>query len=681
LHPFMHPKQQRQPASLNAPSQAGSAPPPSLPADCIPEATPDIDNGCAVAHFNLARLYEQKQDWTPAVAAYRQALEINGQYLEARLNLAQLLQQQKQLNEAEQHYRALLAHSPHIAEINYNLAHMLHEQQRLMEAEPYYRKALQHQPDMITARNNLAVLLRITGREEEAEQHFRQILTDPKTFPLCAWNFSSLLLSQGRYEEGWRLNEWRYHAERVDRKAIPPDVPYPRWQGESLAGKSLVIWPEQGFGDQIQFARYGKQLKQRGITQLTLVCDSPLLGLLLSAPGFDSVLPLQQAKKQMDPHDYWVFPLSLPLFCHETPEAIPAELPYLWAWTQRRARWLERLPEKDEKRRIGLVWKGNAEHGNDAQRSLPGLSTVKPLWDVAGTRFISLQKRQGEQEALDAADSDDQPLIALGAELRDFADTAAVIAELDLVICVDTAVAHLAGALGKPVWVLLPAIGTDWRWLHERCDSPWYPNVLRLFRQQTPDDWSGTIEQVKQALREFVQQPPGHSAETHEARTTWQYHTLAGIAEYHGEFELAARLCLEALKQTAHTEAVRHELIVRGLYSLKQSGELTSAIALAESEMPNWQHSPDFFFALGDLMLDWAIQNPDKALNEILPVVEASWLKCLEIGEQPDLPGSVSGRGSHLAAHNLAVFYESLGNTDQARWFREKAESLKIPEE
>ncbi|WNV03975.1 tetratricopeptide repeat protein [Candidatus Methylospira mobilis] len=641
----------------------------------------EADIACAAAHFNLGRLYENKKDRAAAEAAYRRALEIDEHYPDAHINLAQLLKQQKQLDEAERHYRAALTQSPHIAEIHYNLAHMLHEQQRLPEAEPHYRMALQHQPDMITARNNLAVLLRITGREQEAEQHFRQILTDPNAYPLCAWNFSSLLLGQGRYAEGWQLHEWRYHVEHVNRKAIPPEVGFPRWQGEALAGKSLVIWPEQGFGDQIQFARYGKQLKQMGITQLTLVCDSPLLGLLLSAPGFDSVLPLQQAQKRLDPHDYWVFPLSLPLFCHETPETIPAELPYVWAWTQRHEYWLERLPAAETGRRVGLAWKGNAEHGNDAQRSLPGLSTLKPLWGVGGIRFISLQKGAGNQEALDAATSSDQSLLALGSELRDFADTAAVIAALDLVICVDTAVAHLAGALGKPVWLLLPALGTDWRWLHERCDSSWYPDVMRLFRQQTPGDWDGVMEQVKLALYEFVRQPPAPAAEIHEPRTIWQYHTLAGIAEYHGEFELAAHLCLEALEQTTPTDPIRHELIVRGLYSLKKSGDLSSAISLAEREMPNWQHSPDFFFALGDLMLDWAMQNPDKALNEILPIVEASWLKCLEIGEQPSLPGSVAGRGSHLAAHNLAVFHDSLGNTERARLYREKGEQMKIESE
>jgi tetratricopeptide (TPR) repeat protein len=635
-----------------------------------------VDNSCATAHFNLARLYENDKDWTAAEAAYRHALKIDEQYLDARANFAQLLKRQQRYDEAEQHYRAALVHHPHTAEVCSNLALLLQEQQRLQEAEQYYRMALQHQPDMIVARNNLAVLLRFSGQEEEAEQHFRHILTDPKTFPLCAWNFSSLLLSQGRYAEGWQLNEWRYHAGHVNSKAIPPEVPYPRWQGESLAGKSLLIWPEQGFGDQIQFARYGKQLKKMGVTQLTLVCDSPLLGLLLSVPGFDSVLPLQQAQKRLDPHDYWVFPLSLPLFCHERPETIPAELPYVWAWTQRHAHWLERLVAAGaEGHRIGLVWKGSAEHANDAQRSLPGLSTLKPLWDIDGIRFVSLQKPQEELQAPDASGFDDQPLLSLGSELRDFADTAAIISALDLVICVDTAVAHLAGALGKPVWVLLPAIGTDWRWLHERSDSPWYPGVMRLFRQQTPDDWSGVIEQVKQALREFVQQPSAPAAKTHDPCTVWQYHTLAGIAESHGEYESAAQLCLAALEQAPATDAIRHELIVRCLYSLKRSGNLTRSLALAESEMSNWRHSPDFFFVLGDIMLEWAMQSPDNARNEILPMIEASWLKCIEIGERPDLPGSVPGRGSYLAAQILAVFHQSQGNSDQARLFRQKAET------
>jgi len=174
---------------------------------------------------------------------------------------------------------------------------------------------------------------------------------------------------------------------------------------------------------------------------------------------------------------------------------IPSAVPYLQALPARVARWRDHLPVG--KLYVGLVWKGNADHKNDANRSLPGLSTLAPLWSVQGVTFISLQKGAGEAEA--KYPPGNQPIVALGSEIADLADTAAIVALLDFVICVDTSIAHLAGALGKPCWVLLPSIDTDWRWLGERGDSPWYP-TMRLFRQEGTGDWGKTVERVREAL-------------------------------------------------------------------------------------------------------------------------------------------------------------------------------------
>ncbi len=276
-----------------------------------------------------------------------------------------------------------------------------------------------------------------------------------------------------------------------------PDLPYPRWQGESLAGKSLLIWPEQGLGDYIQFCRYAPLLKDRGLARLSLFCAPSLKALLETVNGVDAVIT---DPASVPGHDYWCFPLSLPLHFGTTVDAIPAALPYLRALPERMDRWRNRLP--GEGRKVGLAWKGNPKLKNDSNRSLPGLETLAPLWAVPGVSFVSLQKGPGEDQATQAPAA--QPIIALGTQAGDFADTAAIIAQLDLVICVDTAIAHLAGAMGKTCWVLLPALGTDWRWLDDRPDSPWYPGVMRLFRQSKIGDWSRTVDEVASALNSRV---------------------------------------------------------------------------------------------------------------------------------------------------------------------------------
>ena len=259
-----------------------------------------------------------------------------------------------------------------------------------------------------------------------------------------------------------------------------------------MVGKSLVILPEQGFGDNIQFARYTLLLGERGVSHLTLVCDPPLKALLETVAGVDEVIT---ELPSVPTYDYWSFPLSLPLHLGTTVDTIPAAQSYLHALPIRVDQWCARLPMG--KFKVGLVWKGNADHKNDVNRSLPGLFILAPLWSVPGVTFISLQKGRGEEDAKEPPA--DQTIIPLGSDISDFADTAAIIAQLDMVICVDTSIIHLAGAMGKPCWVLLTAVGTDWRWLQEREDSPWYASI-RLFRQEYPGDWSQPVERIRQEL-------------------------------------------------------------------------------------------------------------------------------------------------------------------------------------
>lgn len=451
----------------------------------------------AQAYANLGVLLTQAGRPQEAEDILRRGLSVSAGHAQSWNSLAELLREQGRTAEAEAAYQRTIALNPHNAAAHNHLGILLAHAWRVPEAEAAYDEALRLMPGYSDALNNLGALYQVTNRREQAEAAFRQALLATPPPPAARLNLASLLLASGRLEEGWPLYEARLDPRLPEPRQDAPQLPFPCWNGEPLAGKSLVVWTEQGFGDSIQVARYGVVLKAMGVRRLTFVCLPSLKVLLQTAAGFDAVLT---DGANFPDHDYWVFALSLPLHLGTRLDNIPASLPYLHAGPARVARWKPLLPQRGFK--VGLVWKGAKDHRNDLNRSLPSLASLAPLWEVPEVSFVSLQKRQGEQEAM--APPPGQPLLALGHDMKDFADTAAIVSELDLVICVDTAVAHLAGALGKPVWVLLPAWGTDWRWLQDRGDSPWYPGVMRLFRQKTPGDWSATVMEVAQALQERV---------------------------------------------------------------------------------------------------------------------------------------------------------------------------------
>ena len=449
----------------------------------------------AEMHAKLGYVLTKRRRLVEAEQSYRQAITLDPGCAEAHTNLGLLLEDQQRLDEAEQYLCRALAISPDSAEVYSNLGNLLAQRDRTGEAEQCYRKALLLDPASAVAYCNLGVLLAIHKRDDvAAEKCFRQALDCDPGHALTQFNLSQLLLSIGRLEEGWVYHEARYSQSIPNQTTIMPEICAQQWQGEPLSGKSLLVLSEQGFGDAIQFCRYLPLLKARGATQITLKCRTELKTLFVTLSGVDFLVDGDE--KDFPPHDYWVFLHSLPFHCKTTLENIPARIPYLHALPERLERW--HLPDTGAGLRVGLAWKGNRIHCNDASRSLPGLSTLRSLWAVPGITFVSLQKGQGEDEALHPPV--DQPLLNLGAEITDFADTAAIVEQLDLIICVDTSVAHLAGALGKPCWVMLPYYKTDWRWLREGSGTPWYPQTMRLFRQTTRDDWEPVVADITQAL-------------------------------------------------------------------------------------------------------------------------------------------------------------------------------------
>ncbi|PZR50899.1 tetratricopeptide repeat protein [Paraburkholderia fungorum] len=470
-----------------------------------------------------------------AELACRLALAIRPDYPEAHLNLGAVLADLKRLPEAEAAYRQAIAHRPDYAEAHYNLGLALSNLERLAEAETAYREAIRCGPEIVHAYNNLGCVLRLLDRLPEAIEAFSQALALRPDLAEAHYNVGTalaqlkqlpeaeaayrralalrpdygdarfglavLLLGMGRFEEGWRLYECRYDQPGFVHHKTRSMLSCPQWQGDTLAGKSLLVWQEDGLGDMLQFGRYFALLKAQGAAHIAFACAPVLHRLMVAVDGIDAVLDHDTALARVaaSTYDCWTSLLSAPLHLRTTVDTIPRAL-RLAAEPSHVEKWRPILETMPPGRKIGLVWKGNPKHHNDANRSIPTLATLAPLWSVPGIGFVSLQKGQGEDEARNPPAG--QPLLELGSMVNDFADTAAIIEQLDLVICVDTSTAHLAASLGKPCWVMLPEKDVDWRWMHERSDSPWYPHTLRLFRRAAGEAWPVTVERVRQACVE-----------------------------------------------------------------------------------------------------------------------------------------------------------------------------------
>lgn len=453
----------------------------------------DADRTAAEALFFRGNQCMQNGDDAGAEACFRQAVQVSPGFAEAYANLGLLLERKGDAENAEACYWRSIALNPDYAETYLNLGALLAQRKRFREAELAYMQAIMLRQDSPAGWSNLGVLYACTKREIEAEQCYRTALSLDASWSKASFNLSYLLLRQGRFDEGWECLGVRNWVPAFVRQ-----LDCPPWQGESLLGKSVLIGYEAGHGDMIQFCRYAAVLKEQGAASITLVCHPALKTLFASVPGVDSVVALDEPLPSSG-WDVWTLPMSIPRYCKTRIDTIPADIPYLHVPASLIRKWGALMP--DGGLRVGLVWKGNPNFENDAERSLPSLDLLAPLGRVAGVHLYSLQKGAGEAEAL-------QPpaglqLTHVGSQLADFADTAAVLMNLDLLICVDTAVAHLAGALGRPCWVLLPDYKTDWRWLTEREDSPWYPGGMRLFRQPAAGDWSPVVAAVAAALEQW----------------------------------------------------------------------------------------------------------------------------------------------------------------------------------
>ena len=423
-----------------------------------------------------------------AAALYR-ALSGTGNpfAVEARINLGAILDQGERHEEALLQYRdALSLRAGDPIALN-NRGNTLMKLGRFPEAADSFRQALDRAPDCLEASIGLGTALQREGDAAGAIACFRDTL---RREPACAeahWNLALALLLAGEFREGWQEYQWRW---RRDSFTSPPrGFSQPCWDGSPLAGRRILVHGEQGLGDTIQFLRYLPLVAAAGGSVLAECQSASLLPLVQRVPGVGAVFTMGEP---LPPFDLQVPLLSLPYLFGTTLENIPPQLPYLSAPPERIAAWRTRLAGSDGFK-VGIVWGGKPVP--DPFRSCT-LEALARLGGIPGVILYSLQL--GEAAAQAAAPPAGLELVDLTGEISDFGDTAALVSLLDLVISVDTSVAHLAGALGKPVWVLLPFC-PDWRWLLDRDDSPWYPTA-RLFRQPGIGDWDSVIGQVGHEL-------------------------------------------------------------------------------------------------------------------------------------------------------------------------------------
>lgn len=474
-------------------------------------------------HENLGVVLVAGERWADAAAAFERAVELDPSVAETCLNAAHALRRTGRAAEAAARYRQAIALRPDLFAAHNNLGNLLRERGNLDEAIASYRKAIEIRPDYVEAQNNLASALLETGEPDEAVALYRRAVAARPNLPelhnnlgkalrasgdvpaaIAAhekalslrpddadahWNLSLMLLLSGQFERGWNEYEWRWAVPkfRSPRRAFRS----PQWTGQPLQGKRILVHAEQGFGDTIQFCRYAPLLAQQG-GRVILEVPSELRRLLQSLPGVEQLVAAGEPLPDFDFHSPL---LSLPNVFRTRLDSIPNFVPYLQPDAAQVARWKDRLPLPKDCLRVGLVWAGSAANPNDRNRSIT-LRELAPLLNVRDCRFYSLQTGSAAAQARDAAGEFESLVVTHGSD--DFADTAAVIANLDLIISVDTAAAHLAGAMAAPVWTLLP-FAPDWRWLLDRHDSPWYP-TMRLFRQSRRGDWQGVVRAIAREL-------------------------------------------------------------------------------------------------------------------------------------------------------------------------------------
>jgi tetratricopeptide (TPR) repeat protein len=453
-----------------------------------------LDPSSVVAHLCLGGILQSARRYEDAIASYHHALELGPEHVECLTFITACWLDLKRPIEGEVAARRAIAANRQNSKAWGFLGVALSLQDRRDEALDAFARAedIEQRTGLPTETfvnhgNSLLGFCRLDQAYALYERHLRA-----SPHPTALANYGFGLLTGGFYREGWSLYDFRWFAEPL--LSVRPRFDKPAWNGQSLAGKTLLLWAEQGIGDTVQFARYASLFKRRG-ARVILQVPARLREFAVYLRDVDAVIVKPDELERG--FDFHIPTMSAPRAFGTELDTVPADVPYLETDPDRAARWRDCL-KPFSSLKVGLVWAGNSDHERDRYRSI-ALAKLSPLFGVGPVQWVSLQK---DARAGDDALIAHHGLLDVADDLKDFRDTAAAIAALDLVIAVDTAVAHVAGALGKPAWVLLPAAG-DFRWLIDRGDCPWYPS-MRLFRQRQLGEWDDVVADVATALRDAV---------------------------------------------------------------------------------------------------------------------------------------------------------------------------------
>jgi len=436
-----------------------------------------IDPNIPQCHSTLGLILEQTGKIDEAIEAYARALELDPD-------------NQKTLAA----YKRCIEQIPDTAEAFNHLGIALAQSNRPELARDCFDRAIELDPTYAAAHNNLGLLLKSMAQCDQAIQCYRRATKIDPDYANAQWNLALALLLRGNFAEGWQQFRWRTKAD-LDAILESQREDPPTWNGSPFRNKTLLIRYEQGLGDNIQCIRYIPLVKRLG-GRVIVEALAPLLGLFQQIREIDRLVEASADGRPSVGFDLFAFALDLPGIFNTDLHTIPADIPYLYADIDKANEWRKKTSCAEFK--TGIVWAGSAKHTNDARRSCD-LRFFRTLADIPGLRLFSLQKGPAESALHDPAFHYIQNMAHL---LHDFSDTSAAIENMDLVISVDTAVLHLAGAMGKPAWALLPFV-PDWRWLLDRNDSPWYPG-MRLFRQPSPGDWGSLMHCVCKELRQML---------------------------------------------------------------------------------------------------------------------------------------------------------------------------------
>jgi tetratricopeptide (TPR) repeat protein len=446
------------------------------------------------AYNNLGSIFQQsKGQLDKAISYYEMALSMDPKHAGACYNLGSAFHKKEDLNKAVSYYLKSIQINPKHAPSHFNLGSAFFEKGELSEAKIYFMKTLQLDPGNARAYSNLGIVFQESGQLEEAMLENQRALKANPHLLEAHFNIATINLLQGNFAEGWKGLEY---YRTINKSKFPPVSSQSLWDGSDISGKTILLFEESGFGDTIQFVRYSSMAANTG-AQVILVCHKELKPLLQNMNPSHPVFSFDESL----PHFHFHCPLlRLPLLFKTNLDNIPHEIPYFHIPLELQQQWNKKLMGNRQGLKVGLAWGGNPRLKRNRYRSCP-LTDFIPLFRLPDITFFSLQKGPAAEQI------NNQPeiihIIDYTEEMHDFSDTAAFILNLDLIISVDTAVAHLAGALGKPVWTLLQ-YAPEWRWMLDREDSPWYP-TMRLFRQTEPGDWNSVMRRVTDDLKALLQ--------------------------------------------------------------------------------------------------------------------------------------------------------------------------------